>query len=75
MKLNLNAERKMKRKMYFFNLNGSKATLIDSETEQTLTIIDDSGFDITIGYIMTNSYLFRKVKSHSVTMNMLSVSF
>jgi hypothetical protein len=65
----------MKRKMYFFQLNGAKATLIDSETEQTLTIIDDSGDDISVDYIIANSYLFRKVKSHSVTMNMISISF
>jgi hypothetical protein len=65
----------MKKKMYFFQLNGSKATLIDSENGQTLTIIDYSDSDISIDYIIANSYLFRKVKRHSVTMNMLSVSF
>ena len=65
----------MKRKMYFFQLNGSKATLIDSENGQTLTIIDYSDSDINIDYVIANSYLLRKVKSHSVTMNMLSVSF
>jgi hypothetical protein len=65
----------MKKKMYFFQLDGSKATLIDSENGQTLTIIDYSDSDISIDYVIANSYLFRKVKSHSVTMNMLSVSF